>query len=361
MSHELSDAQKKAIADKKNAYIKAFQNGSVTTPDLADEYHNAALEAILGLHGTTIPPPPPECPPLPDDGRPQPSKGANNDPNTWKVVPMKDDPSLFKVVDNAGINVADQFDSQTTAQQYINHFKCDTPKPCPDGQKWDPVQKKCVPIPPPPPPCPPGQHRDASGNCVPDTPGGETGPYKGTGKELGHTIRGPTTRHYASGKPDDETIETNTKSIPYTNYQFVVYTTIHDVEHDDTLSLKFGGTHMGSGWFDCGVGFEDGECCLGVEKKHPSTDLCVVKGPKIGNILEKKIGVAGVYFNRGDTAHIELWTDFPAGSGWKKQVEGDNVANFNPKSDEDEAQQRIDGFVKGSVPTLHSAVVQEIP
>lgn len=366
MSHEITDAQAKIIAEKKLAYIKAFQAGSVTMPDLAREYHDSALEAILGLHGTLPsppPPPPPICPPLPNDGRPQPSKGANADASKWKVVPMRDDPSLFKVVDDAGINVADQFDSQVTAQQYIDHFKCNIPQPCPDGQVWDPVQKKCIPKPPPPTECPPGQHLE-NGVCVPNTPppGGQTGPYQGTGKELGHTIRGPTTRHYASGKPDDETIETNTKSIPYKNYQFVVYTTINEVEHDDTLSLKFGGTHMGSGWYDCGVSFEDGECCLGVEEEHPSTDLCVVRGPKIGNILGKKIGVAGVHFDNdnGNTKHIELWTDFPAGTGWKKQVEGDNVNGFNPDSDEDEAQQRIDGFEKNSVPILHSAVVQEI-
>lgn len=282
------------------------------------------------------PNPEPECPDLPDDGRPQPQKNANKDPNTWKVVPMRDDPSLFKIVDDKDVNVADQFHSQATADQYIGHFKCGTSEPTPD-------------------PDPGG----GGGGPGPDPIPGP-GPYPSTGKELGHTIRGPTTRHYASGKPDDETIETNTKNIPYKNYQFIVYTTINEIEHDDALSLKFGGTHMGSGWYDCGVSFEDGECCLGVEENHPSTDLCVVKGPKIGSIVGKKIGVAGVLKDDGNTKHIELWTDFPAGTGWKKQVEGDNVNGFNPDSDEDEAQQRIDGFVKNSVPTLHSAVVQEI-
>lgn len=279
-----------------------------------------------------IPTPDPtdECPELPNDGRPQPSKGANTDPHRWKVVAMHDDPNLLKIVDEKNINVADQFHTKAAADQYIAHFKCSE-----------------VPVPGPgPEPMP-----------VPTT---GVGPYPGTGKELASTTRGPTTRHYASGKPDDETVEKNVKKIPFKNYQFIVYTTMHKVEHDDAISLKFGGTHMGSGWFDTGVSFEEGQTCLGTETKHPHTKLCVVKGPKIGNILEKKIGIAGVYKTVGDKAHIELWTDFPAGSGWKKQVEGDNVDGFNPKSSEDEAQERIDGFIKSSVPSLHMAIVQEI-
>src|SRR5215208_54568 len=72
------------------------------------------------------------CPGLPTDGRPQPSKAANADAHTWKVVSMRDDPSLFKVVDSAGINVADRFHSKTNAEQYIAHFVCTaSPPPSP--------------------------------------------------------------------------------------------------------------------------------------------------------------------------------------------------------------------------------------
>lgn len=359
MSHEIPDVQAAIIADKKRAYIKAFDAGSVTMPDLAREYHDVAIEAILGLHGTPPPPEPPVCPPLPDDGRPQPSKGANKDPNTWKVVPMRDDPSLFKVVDDKEINVADQFDSQTTAQQYIDHFKCDTPEPCPDGQIWDPAEKKCVPIPPPPPPCPPGQHRDETGKCVPDTeptPGGSEGPYPSTGKELGATAR-RATRHYASGKPDDETVERNTKDIPYQNYQSIHYVKMNQIEHDDNISIKLGGTHMTSGWFDHGISFQAGQTCLGYEPEHPTTHSCVIKGPKLGSILNKRIGISGVY--RKQTNHTELWIDL--GDGWKKAIESDDVDGFNPNNnDNDEVQLRIDGFTKGSDPTIDVAKVQEI-
>ena len=43
---------------------------------------------------------------------------------------------------------------------------------------------------------------------------GADGPYKmkAGSKEMQSTQRGPTTRHYASGKPDDHTIEKNLKT-----------------------------------------------------------------------------------------------------------------------------------------------------
>lgn len=353
MANELTDAQKKKIADAKKLYVAAFKAGSVTMPDLAREYHDIALDELLMIHGGVVPPPPPVCPTLPPSGRPQPAKGANADPHTWSAVVMRDDATKFKVVDVAGINVADLFDSQAHAEQYIQHFTCsDTPPP------------------PPPPPCPPGQHRDASGNCVPDTPppppppGGQVGPYASTGKQIECDIKKAGTRHYASGKPDDRTIEANSHGIEFTDYQFIVDVTMHGIEHDDTVSLKFGGTHMGSGWFDAGVSFNSGECCLGKEEDHPSTDLCVKRGPKIGSILEKPIKIAGVY--RTATNHQELWTQRP-GEQWTKQLEADDLGGFNPRSDEDETQLRIDGFDQGgstqgqgNVPSIRLAIVQEI-
>ena len=90
---------------------------------------------------------------------------------------------------------------------------------------------------------------------------------------------------------------------------------------------------MKSGWFDntidFGTGGEDklGTVSLGVERKHPSADLRIVKGKKIGDILNKKIRVAGVYFK--DQNKCEMWTKLDG--QWEKQVEGANVDGFNPK------------------------------
>ena len=133
---------------------------------------------------------------------------------------------------------------------------------------------------------------------------------------------------------------------------------MNSIEHDDNISLKFGGQHMGKkGWYDCGVSFDGTKICLGVEPKHPSTKLCVVKSKEtIGSILDKKIGVAGVFHKKENK--IEFWLDYPAGQGWKKYLEGTAVGGLNPDPSDNEAQLRIDGFEE--LPTIHAAFITEI-
>jgi hypothetical protein len=267
----------------------------------------------------------------------------------WESVPMTDDPKLWKVIDKAGKNIAHKFETEAEADRYIAYHKC-----VQEGGDPDPPGPGPQPEPEPPGPTP--------------TPG--TTPYPIKGTPMQSSQRGPTERHYASGKPDDWTIEKNVKSIPFENYQWVTYTTMGPIEHDDTISVKFGGVHMGpGGWWDCGISF-GGQTCLGTEPKHPSTKLCIVKGPNVGSVLNKKVGVAGVVFKK--TGKIELWIDM--GQGWKKAVEGTNVGGLKPTSGNQEAQLRIDGFnysgkkdekdmeevVKAGGPRIHSAIVTEI-
>jgi hypothetical protein len=279
----------------------------------------------------------------------------------WESVPMKDDPSLFKVVDKEGKNIAHKFTSETEADRYIAYHKCIQEGGDPDEPEEPPTTE-----PPTEPPIPP-----------PTTAGETPYPVVGTPMVTSTTKgqRGPTERHYASGKPDDWTIERNVKPIPFKNYQFVVYVTMGpNPEHSDNISLKFGGHHMGKkGWYDCGVSFGDGkgQTCLGTEPKHPSTKLCIVKGPQVGDVLNKKVGVAGVYFT--DENKIELWTDTGSG-GWKKAAEGANVGGLKPTPGNQEAQLRIDGFdysgkkdetdpaklKAAGAPDIHSAIVTEI-
>ena len=76
------------------------------------------------------------------------------------------------------------------------------------------------PVEPPPTEPPPVEPPPGGGG------GTGTGPYPGTGKQLGSTTR-RATRHYASGKADDETIEKNTKDIPYKHYQCIYFVTVH--------------------------------------------------------------------------------------------------------------------------------------
>ena len=260
--------------------------------------------------------------------------GAIQNPNTWKVVKMRDFPDLFKIVDAPGKNVATNFTTEAIAEQYIKYYKANW------EQEDDPQENE-----------PSAEEKPAE---PPKPVEGEDGPYKAIGKELQSTQRGPTIRHYASGKDDDKTIEKNVKDIRFKNYQFLVDVKIKSIEHNDTVSEKYGGTHMKSGWFDNTIDFESGQVGLGVEKKHPSADLEIVKGDKIGSILNKKIRIAGVYFK--DQNKCEMWTNL--GDGWKKNAEGTNVGNFNPKSEINEAQLRIDGF--DDEPEITRAVVQEI-
>ena len=264
----------------------------------------------------------------------------------WDAVPMKDDPSLWKVVDKAGKNIAHRFASEAEADRYIAYQRC--------------VQEGGDPDLGPSPEPGPG----------PALQQGAT-PYPIKGTPMQSSQRGPTERHYASGKPDDWTIERNVKNIPYRNYQWVTYTTMGPIEHDDNISVKFGGHHMGKkGWYDCGISFNEGQSCLGIEPKHPSTKLCVVKGPKYGSVLNKKVGVAGVYFT--DENKIELWIDI--GQGWNKAAEGVGIGELKPTPGNQEAQLRIDGFdykgrkneedqaeiVRNDGPNIHTAIVTEI-
>lgn len=196
------------------------------------------------------------------------------------------------------------------------------------------------------------------GDQPPPPPPGVEFPYQAIGSPMQSSQRGPTTRHYRSRKDDDYTIEKNVKNIKFKNYQFVADIT-NDCEwaHDDTFSMKLGGRHTNEGWFDHGLGIFSGECCMGKEEDHPSTDLCVIRGPKLGDTRGKRFKLATTYFT--ETNYTELWTDF--GDGWVKQMEASDVGGFNPDSPEDECQLRIDGFdKKNDPPTIHSAVVTEI-
>ena len=166
------------------------------------------------------------------------------------------------------------------------------------------------------------------------------------------------TRHYASGKPDDVTAEWGT-SVNFKNYEFTCYLTITKIDHDDTASMKFGGTHNGSGWYDCGISFQGGQGCLGKEENHPSTDLCVVKGQSIGSIVNKKIGMKAIIVGAGTSAaELELWADPAANGQWKQlcpRTKG--VGGFFPSSAEQECTVRIDA-APGI--TMHCGMIQEI-
>jgi hypothetical protein len=83
--------------------------------------------------------------PLPTDGEVQ-YKGAKENPELWKVTAMNNPNTKFKVVDdgNPPINVAHMFNSETSAQQFIDHHKWIRNHPCPPGQTHDMNTGVCI-------------------------------------------------------------------------------------------------------------------------------------------------------------------------------------------------------------------------
>lgn len=261
---------------------------------------------------------------------------------TWKLVNMENPKEKFKFISSFdGLNIIADLESKEQAEAIQNYFKINV---------FPPKEEE-------------GEPEGGSGGTPvdpqpqPDTTGLE-GPYKGKGEKLTMTQRGVTERNYASGKPSDWTIEKNTKNIKFDNVMAVFEITITEMAHDDNLSVKLGGTHMDGGWVDNGISIYEGQTCLGIEPKHPSTKLCVVKGKKYGDIRGKKVKIASTYFRK--TNKTEFWVNLTG--TWEKACEGTEIGGFKPKNlPTSEVQLRIDGFLKEErPPIIHSFYVQEI-
>lgn len=262
---------------------------------------------------------------------------------TWKIVPMTDDPKKFKIVAADNLNVIADLESEDQAKKLIEYFKVNVFPPKQDGGVIDPDD----PEKPDPDPKP--------------VPTGEL-PYKVSEKVIKCSQRGPTTRHYASGAPDDNTIEKNGKEIPFKNHMGVFDITVpKEMEHDDNLSIKIGGDHMSNGWFDNGISIYEGQSCLGTEVKHPKTKKCIVKGKKYGDLRGKRVQVASTFFY--DSNKTEYWVNIPGVTqGWDKAAEGTSIGGFKSKANGKwEVQLRIDGFKDIKVPPeIHNAAIYEI-
>ena len=156
--------------------------------------------------------------------------------------------------------------------------------------------------PPPPPPPPPPTSTDF--------------PYTFVGSPQDMEDEGWGERNYASGKPSDITHEWSGETSAQ-NYAIIIDITLTEIDHDDHISFKYGGTHMGSGWYDNTYSFESGQSCIGKEEDHPSTDLCVVSGKSIGNLVNTPVKLAAVNIGKGEK--LEMYSNL--GSGWTKDVE----------------------------------------
>jgi hypothetical protein len=163
-------------------------------------------------------------------------------------------------------------------------------------------------------------------------------PYTFVGSPQDMEDEGWGKRNYASGKPSDITHEWSGKTSAK-NYAIIIDITLTEIDHDDTISFKYGGTHTGSGWYDNTYSFESGQSCIGKEEDHPSTDLCVVSGKSIGNLVNTPVKLAAVNIGKGEK--LEMYSNL--GSGWIKDVESSNgVDGFRPQVNTDEVVIRID-------------------
>lgn len=260
---------------------------------------------------------------------------------TWTLKQMDNPSTEFKFISIDGKNIIANIKSEDQASILQNYFKVNVFPPKIDGGTVDDTELLSV-----------------ANEPVPE---GQLGPYPLKGKTYESKQRGPTCRHYASGAPDDWTIEKNVEDIESGNHQMICDISVpEEMEHDDNLSIKIGGNHMDNGWFDNGISLYEGQSCLGTEVKHPKTKKCIIKGKKYGDLRGKRVQVASCYFIAENKT--EYWIKMP-GASWDKAAEGKDVGGFNSKTKEGKfgVQLRIDGFKsKNTPPEIHSAIVQEI-
>jgi REJ domain len=228
----------------------------------------------------------PSVPPLPAEGRLQPEKGANPDPNTWRVVPMPDDPTKFKVVDDQGISVADQFSSEATAQQYIDHYKA-------------------IFVPSPPGP----------------TPG------NGTTTEQIYTPK-PGGRVFTKMNTNGGNCKSDGIRFNLANEHTLVdreSTWIFTLNNDPRSCTdkpwwspkvgSHGSTGEGSGLYECSVPWSGGFKSCRSEGPHPSYHSC--SGYQHGNVPPmpkgKPVGIKFAQWRIPNGVHIEFWYDFTGG------------------------------------------------
>lgn len=232
--------------------------------------------------------------------------GANPDPNNWNIVPMKDDPSLFKVVDNNKVNVADRFQNKESAEKFIDFYKSKQAE-CGDGKVFNYITNQCE------------DKISRTGKTI----------YKPTGETVdqieNHVQNIGCSGHRSNSRRGDCKVDfinqEATVTVQFTN----------DCTCGDELTIKH--------W---GPGHSDGNCCWEIgcvnqsgdvgrmgEGPHPSAS-----SPKptseiknIGSIAGQKIGVKSIVWKIDGPSmkgHHEMWVDNTAtGNNWQKVSEWD--------------------------------------
>ena len=263
----------------------------------------------------TEPQPEPNPPPAPTEGRIKDWGGdINKGAKSWKVVKMKDNAKLYKVVDSKGTNIADLFSSPDTAQGFIDYH----------------VFKQ----------------GDAAGSGGDGGGSGTGGNGNGGG---GTTEPGPTPGQKGQDKfgsqllfASGETVEYNVKNNfrddgkrfdflvggDWTASEATGYFRFTKDPVDDEVSIKWSEkSHSGSNavqCYDTGVSIKDGKARMRFENPHPeySGNIGSGQGTALGT---KFIGYKGVKIPQSDgSVLVELYQDTGDNEGdkpanqWKK-------------------------------------------
>ena len=353
-SREPSDADKQQLEKLRQAYEQAQKTGSADLESAREAYQDFATKVLIQLSGKldVTPGPGPE----PDEGYQKPGGwGANTDPNTWKVVPMKDDPTKFKVVDDKGKNVVTGFKNQANAQSFIDRAK---------GGGGGGT---------PPPPPPGGTDKDQFGiiKIYKDKPGGETN-VKFVGREM--------ERHYASGKPSENSYEfTANASSPDHNsdIEATFYEKINGFKtHEpDTISDKLTGPEHQDGAKSWVIGLfrTDGSTADTFETEYPHPTYQKLN-PKPatsigGSIVGKWFGHKMISYVKAGKRYIESWIHFPVNDinnvgaeqgEWRQYVKTMTVEDRFVQARGKLTTSRLDGINKGSPPDFKFCSVREI-
>jgi hypothetical protein len=352
-AHDVSDADKQKLENLRLAYVKAQETNSPDLDKAREAYQDLAVKLLVSLSGKldVTPGPGPDV----DEGYQKPGGWGSKEqdkPAGWKVTAMKDDPSKFKVVDSAGINIATEFKSQASAQAFIDKAK--------GGNN-----------PPPPTPGPTG-NKDSFGvvKIYPDKTGGATNTsFKGKEME----------RHYASGKPSENSYEyTCEASSPDHNsdIEATFYEKINGFKDaPDTISDKLTGPPHQDGAHGWVIGQfrTDGSTADTFETEYPHPNYQKIN-PKPatsigGSIVGKWFGHKVISYVKGGKRFVESWIHFPVNNidnvaaeqdQWRQYVKPMQVEDRFVKANGTLTTSRLDGIKKGSPPDFKYSSTREI-
>ncbi len=350
------------------AFVKAQEAGSSDLDATREAYQNFAAKILIDLSGKLEPGPDqePVPPTKPTEGTIKAGGwGGNQDPNTWKAVPMVKAKGRFKIVDDVGKNIATDFTTILTAKEYIAYYLANPSGP--------------VVTPPPQPPGPDGEppgpgttDKDQFGiiKIKPDQPGGRL--------ETNFELEGKM-RNYKSGKPSEWSSEyTNDSKTPIENVEVTIYEKINGFKtHEtDTISDKVGGPPH-----------HDGACCWlipdfmtdGSAKKTMETEFPHPYNHPVNPAPLSKIGgsLVGQWFGhkvisqqtKTGTRHVESWIHFPVTNietvkdeqdKWRPYISVDIPDKRFFKASGSLTTSRLDGVKKESLPDFRYASVREI-